>query len=443
MPAYPVTTSAAQATGRFGARARPTDANPSTMAEMPRKRASMVARWAIRSDPISEPTLNIVIRRVYVVSRAAQVHLGEHREDHLVVEGEGADDGHEQERQPHVVDRPGVAEARPQLALLLGHPVGRRERAGVHAPDADERGDEREAVDDEAPADADRRDEDAGEGGPDDAGRRDQDRVEADGVRDVVGRDEVVDEGASSRVVEGVRQAQEAGEDVDGGDGDVVGQHEEPEGEGGDEHHRARDGHEPALVVPVDDDPRPCAEEQRREELGGHEQPERRAAVGQVVDEQVLGDELQPGAGERDRLRGEEDAEVAVPQRAERVPHRSRSITVIASASATRSSSVRAANFLASQALRRVWARSSTSSPRGGELEADDPAVVLAGQPVDEASLGEGVGELRRHRRGDPLGGGEVAQGDGAVAVTPCPAPTSASASCRPRRWSAAAGPTA
>ena len=130
------------------------------------------------------------------------------------------------------------------------------------------------------------------------------------------------------------------------------------------EHHRAGEAHEPALVVPVDDDAGPGAEEQRRGELDRREQAERGAAVGEAVDEQRLGGELDPGAGEADALGDEEDPEVAVLERPEGVG--------------------------------------------GGELEAGSPLVLLPVEPLDD---GDGLGE------GDPLGLGEAGEALGEPGV--------------------------
>ena len=55
-------------------------------------------------------------------------------------------------------------------------------------------------------------------------------------------------------------------------------------------------------------------------ELAGREHADREAAVGEVQDEQGLGDQRQPVADLRDELAEEEQAEVADVQRLERCP---------------------------------------------------------------------------------------------------------------------------
>ena len=63
-------------------------------------------------------------------------------------------------------------------------------------------------------------------------------RVQGDGVDDLVGRHQVVDQGPAGRVVEGVGQAEHGGEDVDRADGDPVRDDERGQ-------HRGRDAPSP------------------------------------------------------------------------------------------------------------------------------------------------------------------------------------------------------
>ena len=74
-----------------------------------------------------------------------------------------------------------------------------------------------------------------------------------------------------------------------------------------------------ALVGAVGDQAGPRPDEQHGAELGGGEDAEGDAAVGELQDEQRLGDERQPVADLGDELAGEEEPEVAELQRPEGV----------------------------------------------------------------------------------------------------------------------------
>ena len=72
-----------------------------------------------------------------------------------------------------------------------------------------------DTVDDEALADAERRDDHSADRRADRAGRVDDDAVEGDGVADVGWPDHLHDEGLAARVVEGGDAAETDGERVD------------------------------------------------------------------------------------------------------------------------------------------------------------------------------------------------------------------------------------
>ena len=103
-----------------GAKARPADAEAEHEGGYAEEAGSMTSRRAIRSEPMSDPTPKKRGQDGVGHVAAPQVALGEQREEHDEVERQGADDGHEQQRDPQVVDRHGVAEARAELALGPG-----------------------------------------------------------------------------------------------------------------------------------------------------------------------------------------------------------------------------------------------------------------------------------------------------------------------------------
>ena len=99
----------------------------------------------------------------------------------------------------------------------------------------------------------------------------------------------------------------------------MAAQHEHRE-RGGDE--RADDVHhdeEVVAVAPVGEHAAPGAEHEDRQELGGGDEADGDAAVGDGEHQQADGDHLHPGAGLADDLADEEQPEVADAQRAERV----------------------------------------------------------------------------------------------------------------------------
>ena len=150
-------------------------------------------------------------------------------------------------------------------------------------------------------------------------GRRHQRAVEADGVRDVDVGDQVGDEGPAGGVLEGGDRARREGEEVHGPERLVAGEHEHGEGGGHDRADGVHRDEQVVAVAPVGEDAAPGAEHEDREELGGGDQADGDAAVGDGQHEQADGDHLHPGAGLADDLADEEQAEVAAAQRAEGV----------------------------------------------------------------------------------------------------------------------------
>ena len=135
---------------------------------------------------------------------AVEAEPGQQRQDHLEVEAEGPDQGHQRQRHRQLGGRADVAQAAADRAPL---PRGRRAPrscAGSIRQQGDDHPAEGERVDREAGRDADRGDQDRRERRADDAGGVDDDAVEADRVDDPVGADHLDHEALPGGVVDRV-----------------------------------------------------------------------------------------------------------------------------------------------------------------------------------------------------------------------------------------------
>ena len=136
-------------------------------------------------------------------ARAVQVARREQREHGLEVVRQRSDHGHHHERRPQHRRVPGVAQARRAPVPSRAVSVRRRPQLlGPHHPERGEHREVRQAVEQEAPTEADGRDQQTGERRTDDARRRHQRAVEADRVVHVLGRHHLDHERAPRRIVE-------------------------------------------------------------------------------------------------------------------------------------------------------------------------------------------------------------------------------------------------
>ena len=177
--------------------------------------------------------------------------------------------------------RPGVAQALPQLAR---RPGGGRHRAQLRPVHRGQREDHRHkagGIGEKADAVSYGGDEDAGNGRAHRAGHVDQDRVQADGVAQVVGPDELHHERLAGRVLEGVVQAEQRGEDADVPDLHRPGDGEQPQGQRLDSHGALERDHHPALVDAVGNDAPIGPQQQHRQGLQRDDHAQRSRGVGE------------------------------------------------------------------------------------------------------------------------------------------------------------------
>ncbi len=250
--------------------------------------------------------------------RAAVEDVG--REDghqHRVGHADEADERDEQDDRADRREAEGVAVALPELRHRLPRP-GRAGRRGGQ-PHPQQRGNHRDVahrVDQEAPALAHRRDQQARNRRPDEPRHVDHRRVERDGVAEVLlvvdHRDE---ERLPARHVEGVDRALAHAEHDDRlhRNPPADRQHRQDERL----HHRARlrDDEQPMAVPPIDVEAGHRPEHERGKAPGEPDDAEQHGRPRQPVDEPARRRRRDPGADERQDLPGEEQPIVAIPQR--------------------------------------------------------------------------------------------------------------------------------
>ena len=135
-----------------------------------------------------------------------------------------------------------------------------------------------------------------GHGGTDGPGHVDHDRVEGHGVGQLFSADHLDDERLAGRVVDHVDEPQRDGDEVQLPQLQMTAQIETSqyqslyagEGLGVEE--------DAVFAEPIGDGPAEGAEEQDRQRLHGHDEPDGKSGVGKGVHQPRLGDALHPGA---------------------------------------------------------------------------------------------------------------------------------------------------
>ena len=187
----------------------------------------------------------------------------------------------------------------------------------AHQQQSDNHGDVADGVGCKAPAFADFRDQDSGDGGANDARAIEHRRVESDGVHQVFLADHVDQEGLASGDVEGVDHAEQSGKDKDVRDLDAVGQGE-PGEDSGEDHGSDLGGDDEALAIDaVGGDASKGSDEKDRNLAGEAYATEQQRGSREAVDEPCLGYGLHPGANEGDELSAEEELEISMAQGAQ------------------------------------------------------------------------------------------------------------------------------
>jgi hypothetical protein len=163
-----------------------------------------------------------------------------------------------------------------------------------------------------------RGDEHAGGAGAEQAGGVDDRRVERDRVGQILAAiDDLHDEALSGRDVKRVDQALHDGENDQVRDVDRAAEGEPREGERLKHRQRLRRNDGAAEVPAINQHAGDGREEKRRDLPGEADDAEQRRRVSQAIDQPGGGDGGHPVADERNDLPGEEEAVVAVAQRAE------------------------------------------------------------------------------------------------------------------------------
>ena len=230
---------------------------------------------------------------------------------------------HVVEVEEHVGARQVVA---PALLLLLRERARRADVvAGVarrgqqlglaHREVGQQDGQEAGRVEEEAGGQPDQPDDEPGHGRADDARSVEDGAVEGHRVGHVGPSDHLDHERLADRHLDGIHEAEPDGQQVDHPDLDGAGHHEQPQGQRQAERHELGHDERLALGQRIGDEAAEEPEGEDGQELAGRGYAERERIVGQLQDEPALGNGLHPGAHQRDELAGEEEAEVAVPER--------------------------------------------------------------------------------------------------------------------------------
>ena len=353
---------------------------------------------------------------------------GQERYEHVEVEADGRDDGHDGE------DRVGAAgrATRSRAAVGSHRRQSRRrillDRDELLLADEQERGQHREEahrVDDEAEARSDCGDHEAGDRRPDDARAVEEARVERDRVRQLPRADHLEGERLASGRVEREGDAAERSEDVDDRQRRRPGQRDDRERDR-DRHRRGLRRHdELAGLDAVGDDAGDESEDGERHEPPEGKRADRERGAGELDDEPRECDVLHPRAGERDELAREEDAVVAVPPQAAERPgaehegerrHASLSTSCasagMAASTASNSAGSSALSRSASQVVRRARTRRISRSPSSVRRRPDTPAIICRSHALEQTSPLEPIDVPGHRRRRDAFLGRELCESE-------------------------------
>ena len=195
-------------------------------------------------------------------------------------------------------------------------------RRHLHEQQTGDDGDVAEAVQQEAPALADSREQHARDRRADGSRAVDDRRVEGDGVGEVFFADHLDDERLARRHVEGVDDAEQRGQGEHVPHLDAAGEDQRRENQRKDHRRGLRRDEDVTAVEAVGRRAAEGREKQDRDLARESGEAEKRRRTSQAVDQPRLCDLLHPRADERDELSGEEEAVVAVTKCAGETRHR-------------------------------------------------------------------------------------------------------------------------
>ena len=197
------------------------------------------------------------------------------------------------------------------------HPPRALARRDGHQQQADDHRNVTHAVGEEAPAFADGRHRDAGDGGPQNAGAVEHGGIQRDGIDQVFRHHHFDDERLARRNIKRIHHAQQRRQQHDFPHLDVSEQGQRRKDEG--EQHRGglRGNHGAMPAVTVREQSPQGSEEEHRNLPREPHQPQQQRRLGEPIDQPRLRNRLHPGANQRDDLAAEEQPVIAVPQGAE------------------------------------------------------------------------------------------------------------------------------
>ena len=205
-----------------------------------------------------------------------------------------------------------------QNALQPGnYPARALARRDDHEQQADDHRNVTHAVGEEAPAFADGRHRDAGDGRAQDAGAVEHGGIQRDGIDQVFRDHHFDDKRLARRDIKCIHHAQQRRQQHDFPNPDVSeqGQRRQDESEQHGGGLRGNDGAMPAVTV-REQSPQ-WGEKQYRNLSREPYQPQQQRGFGEPIDKPRLRNRLHPGANQRDDLAAEEQPVIAVPQCAE------------------------------------------------------------------------------------------------------------------------------
>ena len=189
-------------------------------------------------------------------------------------------------------------------------------RRQAHRQEGRDHRQETHGVHEEAHPFADPDDQDARERRPHEAGTVDEKGVHRDGVRQVLGvLEHLDDEGLARRNFEAADESAEERQRDDLPDVDDAGERQDREGRRLDRRQDLARQDDPIAVPPVGQDARQRGHEERRNLPHEADDAKQHRRAREVVDEPRQGQALHPRADQRDALAEEEEAEVPVAQR--------------------------------------------------------------------------------------------------------------------------------
>ena len=252
------------------------------------------------------------------VRAAMQNLVGEDRHQHGIRHRDQADHSDQEDQREDWFGAADEAEAFDDMFVRRSILGGSAQRFEFHHQQADDDGDIADGVGKEAPAFADARHQNSGDGRADDAGAVEHRGIERDGVHQIFAHDHFDEQRLAGGNVEGVYDAEQSRQRHDFPDANDVQERERGQREGQNHRGYLRADDDFVAIPTIGGETAERSEKKNGNASDETDGAEQERGAGEAVYQPGFGDGLHPGADQGDHLAAEEQLEIAMAERANR-----------------------------------------------------------------------------------------------------------------------------